>query len=86
MNCPDCGTLAYPRARKCHGCGTPLAWSAAIRDRNEQPAMHPLIAQRLSQLGFYKYPDETAEQFSKRCRHYMLERYVHHVRRHEHAA
>lgn len=70
MNCPRCGSVGYPGARKCQSCDELLPKPAS-----EQPAMHPLIAQRLRQLGFYRYADETKEEFRERCRSYVLGRY-----------
>lgn len=78
MNCPGCGTLAYPHARKCHGCDLPLAWPAEpIRDAKPLP---PDIQQNLEQIGFSRMAGETPAEFAARCRRWMLDRFVKHER------
>lgn len=76
MNCPNCGTLNYPRMRKCHGCDLPLAWPPQpVKDAQLLP---PDLQQTLQQLGFSRMPDETPADFASRCRRWLLDRFVEH--------
>ena len=73
MNCPDCGVLAYPRARKCHTCGTLLAWPAKpARDAKPLP---PDLQNNLQQLGFSRIANEAPVDFAARCRRWLLDRF-----------
>ena len=84
MNCPTCGTLNYPHMRKCHGCEELLAWPAAtVKDAKPLP---PDLAQTLQQLGFSREAGESPAAFAARCRHYVLDRFVCHGCKRDHAA
>jgi hypothetical protein len=84
MNCPKCGTLAYPQARKCHACGERLAWTPApLKDTKPLP---PDLEQNLTALGFSREPGETPADFAARCRMWMLDRFVRHGCKRDQAA
>lgn len=73
MNCPDCGVLAYPRARKCHACGTLLAWPA--NPVHYAKPLLPHVQHSLEQLGFSRMADESPSDFAARCRRWLLDRF-----------